>query len=156
MEPKIETREAFTVLGLQERFTSEAEDFGGAWNRFMAYHNEISALSVDGAYYGVSFVPDDVQADEAMDYVAGMAVDEVQEIPEGLVLREVPSSCCAVFECAVNTIHETYEHIFESWLPESEYEADQPLPNYDHYPPATARPESPVLICIPIREKGSA
>jgi predicted transcriptional regulator YdeE len=156
MEPKFESRETFTVLGLQERFTSETEDFEGVWNRFMSYHNEINALSTDGAYYGVSFVPDDVPADEAMDYVAGMAVEDVEEVPEGLVLREVPAARCAVFECDVNTIHQTYEQIFESWLAESEYEADQPRPNYEHYPPATARPESPVLICIPIREKGSA
>jgi predicted transcriptional regulator YdeE len=78
-----------------------------------------------------------------------------EDIPEGLVLREVPSARCAVFECEVKSIHQTYEHILHQWLPESEYEADHPLPNYEHYPPATARPDSPVLICIPIREKGS-
>ena len=155
MEPKIVTREAFTVLGLQERFTSETEDFEGIWNRFMSYHNQISALSTDGVYYGVSFVHDGVQAGEAVDYVAGMAVEEVDEIPEGLVLREVPSARCAVFECAMKTIHQTYEHIFESWFPASEYEADHLLPNFEHYPPATARPDSPVLIYIPIREKSS-
>jgi predicted transcriptional regulator YdeE len=155
MEPNIVTREAFTVLGFQERFTSETEDFEGVWNRFMAFHNEISALSTDGAYYGVSFVPDDVQEGEAMEYVAGMAVGELADVPEGLVLREVPSARCAVFACAVETIHQTYEHIFHQWLPESQCEADHPLPNYEHYPPATARPDSPVFIYIPIREKGS-
>jgi AraC family transcriptional regulator len=155
MDGKIVTREAFTVLGLQERFASGTEDFAGIWNRFMSYHAPISALSTDGAYYGVSFAPDDEQAGEAIDYVAGMSVGEVDDIPEGLVLREVPSAHYAAFECTVETIHQTYEHIFERWVPASEYEADRPLPHFEHYPPATARPDSPVLIYIRVREKGS-
>ena len=31
MEPRLVERAAFTVMGLQERFTQETEDFEGIW-----------------------------------------------------------------------------------------------------------------------------
>ena len=39
MEPRIIQQEAFTLLGLQERFTPENEDFEGIWKRFMQYES---------------------------------------------------------------------------------------------------------------------
>ena len=36
MEPTFVARDAFTVTGIQERFTPEAKDFEGIWRRFMA------------------------------------------------------------------------------------------------------------------------
>ena len=48
-----------------------------------------------------------------MDYLAGMAVEGVVDVPEGLTLREVPASRYAVFECTVKTISDTYDWIFQ-------------------------------------------
>lgn len=95
MEPRIVYREAFNVLGLQERFTPNSEDHEGIWERFMAHHERIKALSADGG--------------EAIDYLAGMAVADVVEVPDGLTLREIPASRYAVFECTVQTIDDTYD-----------------------------------------------
>ena len=41
MEPRFVERDAFTVLGLQERFTPQTEDFEGIWKRFMRFHDQI-------------------------------------------------------------------------------------------------------------------
>ena len=151
MEPRLTDRDAFTVMGLQEHFTPETEDFEGIWKRFMAYHDQIQPHSTDRAYYGVCFGTDD---EEAMEYVAGMAVPAGTECPESLVIREVPAAQYAVFECQVATIHETYEHIHGTWVAASQYTYDRPKPDFEQYPPGTDSGDSPVLIHIPVRERG--
>ena len=108
MEPAFVDRAAFTVMGLQERFTPETEDFEGIWKRYMAHHKTIEALSDAKGWYGVCFGAEDA---DAMDYLAGMAVPAGTPCPEGLVIRDVPAARDAVFECTVKTIRETYELI---------------------------------------------
>ena len=153
MQPKIVQRDAFCVLGLQERFTPETEDFEGIWQRFMQYHDRIQPHSTDGAFYGVCFGTEDRKA---MDYVAGMAVAPGTECPDGLVLREVPAARDAVFECTVATIRETYEHIHHAWIAGSPYVLDEPRQSFEHYPPDTDSGDSPVSIHVPVRAAGDA
>jgi AraC family transcriptional regulator len=152
MEPKITNREAFAILGLQERFSHGKEDFEGIWKRFMAYHDQIRALSIDGAYYGANFV---VKEGQQMDYLAGMAVTEVQDVPEGLTLREVPASRYAVFECTVETISDTYDWIFDKWLPTAPHgrpSRGSPKAAFERYPPGTDSGDTAVLIHIALEE----
>ena len=151
MEPRFVERDAFTVLGVQERFTPETEDFEGIWKRFMRFHDQIHPHSTDQAYYGVCFGTED---EDAMDYVAGMAVPPGTECPEGLVIRDVPAARDAVFECTVQTIHDTYEFIHHTWIGASPYVLDDPKPGFEQYPPGTESGDSPVFIHVPIRERG--
>ena len=151
MEPEIVEREAFTVLGVQERFAPGLEDFEGIWMRaFMARHQEIHPLSTDKAYYGVCF---HVEGEDGMDYLAGMAVPADTACPEGLAAREVPAARDAVFECTVDTIHETYEHVHGPWVARAPYAFDWPKPSFEQYPPDTESGDSPVLIHVPIRDE---
>ena len=148
MEPKIVDRVAFTVLGLQERFSQDQEDFEGIWKRFMRYHDPIQALSTDGAYYGANFA---VEAGKEMDYLAGMAVTGVQDVPEGLTLRKVPGSRYAVFECTVETIGDTYDWIFGQWLKTAPYarpDENSPKADFERYPPGTDSADTAVLLHI--------
>jgi predicted transcriptional regulator YdeE len=151
MEPKIITRGAFTVMGVQERFLDpEKEDpgFETIWmKRFMAFHDQIKPFSNDKAHYGVGFPTDE---GIAIDYFAGKAVADVPGIPEGLSVREVPGGCYAVFECTVKTIGETYDEIFRDWLSGGAYEHDRPRPSFEYYPPDCTTGDSPVWIYIAI------
>jgi len=153
MDPKMVTRDAFTVMGLMECFTHNAEDFEGIWKRFMAYQDQIQPLSTDKAYYGVGF---GTEESSKIEYLAGMAVGDVDSLPQGLVLRDVPAARYAVFQCTVKTIHQTYDYIFDEWFPSSPYEHDEPKPLFEHYPPDTATAESPVFLHVPIRLKGES
>jgi len=151
MEPKIISRDAFTVMGVQERFTPGNEDYDAIWmKRFMSYHDQVQPLSTDKAYYGVSF---ETGIADTWDYVAGMAVANVGKAPQGLVMREVPPAREAVFQCTVKTIGETFDYIFKEWLPASPYEHDPSSSVFEYYPPDTATSDSPVFLHIPIREK---
>ena len=148
MEPTLTDCEPFTVMGVQERFTPETEDFQGIWKRYMAHHDQIHPLSTDGVHYGVCFGTED---EHAMDYLAGMAVPAGTPCPEGLVIRDVPVAHRAVFECTVGTIHDTYEFIHHTWIGSSPYAFDHPKPDFEQYPPGTESGDSPVFIHIPVR-----
>jgi predicted transcriptional regulator YdeE len=153
MEPKIIHKEAFTVLGLQERFIPENEDHEGIWKRFMKYHDQIQALSIDGAYYGANF---NAETGHALDYLAGMAVAGADDVPEGLTLREVPASRYAVFECTVQTISGTYDWIFRQWLKTAPYPRPgkgSPKADFERYPPATDSGDTPVLLHIALEDE---
>ena len=150
MEPTFVDREAFTVMGIQERFTPETEDFEGIWKRYMAHHKAIEALSDAQGWYGVCFASDQKGA---MDYLAGMAVPPGSACPEGLVARDVPAARDAVFACTVATIRETYEFIHHTWVPGSPYTYDRPTPDFEHYAPGTDSGESEVLIHVPVRAR---
>ena len=152
MEPRIIQQEAFTLLGLQERFTPENEDFQGIWKRFMQYESQIHPHSTDGAFYGVCF---GVEEGKQMDYLAGMAVEAVGDVPEGLTLREVPASRYAVFECTIKTISDTYDWIFQHWVPTALYgrpDQGSPKADFERYPPATDSGDTPVLLHIALEE----
>ena len=152
MEPRIVRKETFALLGLQEHFTRETEDFEGIWKRFMRYEAQISPHSVDGAFYGANYAP---KTGTGIDYLAGMAVGEVQDVPEDLILREVPSSRYAVFECTVRTISDTYDWIFGEWLQTASYPRpgpDSPKADFERYPPATDSGDTPVLLHIALKD----
>ena len=148
MTPEFAVREKLKVMGLMEHFTPENEDYEGIWKRYMAYHDQVSSSSADGAYYGVYF-----DTGDGVDYLAGMSVEGVDVAPEGLTIRDVPAANCAVFKCTVRTIGQKYDEIFRNWLPASRYEHDVPLPVFERYPPDTKTGDDPVLIYIPVREK---
>jgi len=86
--------------------------------------------------------------------MAGMAVGDVDSVPEGPVVREVPAARYALFTCTMRTIGTTWEYIYKDWLPASQYENDAPLPSFEYYPPDDERAgDFPVSIYVPVREK---
>lgn len=152
MEPKIVTRDAFNVMGVIVRCNPMGADYSAIWEKqFMPYHDQISWLSTDKAYYCVYF---ETGEENLADVMAGMAVGEVASIPEGLATREIPMARYAVFECTMKTIGETWENIYSDWLPASHYEHDAPLPSFEYFPPDDERAgDFPVSIHVPVREK---
>jgi len=56
VEPKILTRDAFKVMGVVVRCNPMSADHTGMWEKqYMPYHDQISPLSTDKAYYCVYF-----------------------------------------------------------------------------------------------------
>ena len=119
----------------------------------MSYHDQIQPLSVDQSYYGVYLGTDHAKP---LDYLAGMAVEDVDAVPECLVVRELPAAQYAVFECMLKTLGPTYGTIWKEWLPSSPYELDVAAFGFDFYPPNTTSGDSPMHIYFPIkaRQKG--
>jgi AraC family transcriptional regulator len=150
-QPDIIHRGRFLVMGTVTRRKSgpeRPEAFTAIWSAFEAHHEKIKHHSVDSKYYGVSF---GAAQDGGFDYLAGMAVTPVEQVPEGLQVCEVPAATYAVFACPVQAIGQTYGYIHGEWRSATGYELDATKPAFEQYPPA-AETNAPVLIHVPIRE----
>jgi predicted transcriptional regulator YdeE len=153
MEPEIVHLDGFTVMGivtLIKRGSESAEQFGAIWSEFESRHAEIAPYSTGRRYYGLSFGPDEKGV---IEYMAGMAVKDVESVPEGLVVRDVPGADYAAFACPIRNIGGTYQHIFGEWLPKSGYRLNKLAPSFEKYPPA-GNDQSLVLIHIPVLSAG--
>lgn len=153
MKPRMLTAGPFTVVGVQERVESTAtatpELFQDIWtNKFMPHHDAMLAASTDKRYYGLSHPTGE---GDGFYYVAGMAVPEGTEIPEGFTSVTVPLADYAVFETDMAGIGNTWMKIFTAWLPESGYVHPEGSMSYEEYPPESETDESSkVHIYVPV------
>jgi AraC family transcriptional regulator len=152
VQPKLVERAAFAVLGVQAIFgVGEQDFFDKVWMQtYMSYEEQVKPLSPDKAYYGVWFSSDDK---EHPHYLAGMMVEGLDQVPAGLVLREVPAARYAVFDTTVSSIGPTYDFIYQTWLPASEYEYDIMATDFEYYPPDTLNKQSAAQIYIPVKPR---
>jgi AraC family transcriptional regulator len=103
-------------------------------------------VAAEKVYFGVSF-----QAPEqgVTEYLAGMKVAPGTSSPEGLAARTVSGGRYAVFECPVEAIGPTYQHVFQTWLPRAAVRFDEGRAPFERYPESAA--QEPVSLYIPIR-----
>jgi predicted transcriptional regulator YdeE len=124
MEPKIVTKPAFTVVGMEYRGKNDNNQIAQMWQEFIPRMREIKHGNYSWGTYGVCR---DLPEGEGMHYLAAVEVDQVEDLPAGMVVWEVPEQTYAVFPCTLPTLHEAYRHAFETWLPGSGYRrADGP------------------------------
>jgi predicted transcriptional regulator YdeE len=142
-------RGTFAVLGvaIQIRRGSESPElFGRIWKTFESRRLEIASLATQKVYFGVSFPTDEEAVTE---YLAGMMVPAGTPPREGLEVRTVAGGQYAVFECPVDAIGATYQHVFTVWLPGAAVQFDAGRAPFEEYPENT--PELPVRLHIPVR-----
>ena len=120
MEPKIVSREAFTVVGQKYRGKNEDNEIPQIWQAFMPRVPEIGHIVNPHVAYGICGNMD-VDSGE-FDYVAGFEVSNAEAVPEGLVSWEVPAAKYAVFSTTLPKIGETFEYAYKTWLPQSGYQ----------------------------------
>ena len=149
-DPTICHRDAFYVLGIQDRANPMEVDYAAFWARFEERAAEIRPLAAEPAAYGVYFPTDETGLVEVF---GGMAAPAGVDVPEGLVLRQVPAAEYAVFECAIDTIGPTWNTILEEWLPASEYETHPTRAAFEYFRPGCHEGTVPVQIFHPIRKK---
>jgi AraC family transcriptional regulator len=117
MEPKIVSREAFTVVGMHYRGKNENNEIPQMWQAFGPRMPEIKHMVDQHVAYGISDNMDESTGE--FDYIAGFQVKQVEAIPEGMVCWEVPGGSYAVFTCTLPTLGETFQHAYKTWLPQS-------------------------------------
>jgi predicted transcriptional regulator YdeE len=153
MEPRMTTCGAFAVLGVPSRIKRGSESpelFGRIWKTFESRRREIEAVATRRVYVGVSFPTDE---EGVTDYLAGMVVPTGTPVPDGLEGRTVSHGLYAVFECPVESIGLTYQHVFGVWLPSARVRFDAERAPFEEYPENTS--EQPVRLHIPIRQQRS-
>ncbi len=149
MEPRIETKDAFWVLGVPARGEPKLLDYQQIWGTlFMSVHGQLQAVSTDGQYYGVYF---DTEEPGQVDFIAGMAVAAGTEVPAGLEARELPAARYAVFDATMSTIGSAWDEIMSRWLPQSPYEYDASKVSFEFFASDMGEgPDAPMMIYVPV------
>ena len=155
MEPEIVELDAFLVVGVRARFDTETKHrIPQLWERFRASAAELP-VSTEGITYGVCLNND--PDDGSFDYIAGIEVEKVDALPEGLIAETVPRQTYASFTHRVQSpqlhdeIQRTLHYIWATWLAQAPFDV-VPGPDFERYS-AGFRPEPghSLEICIPVR-----
>lgn len=119
MQPKIITKPAFKTVGMSYIGKNENGEIPQMWGVYNSRWDEIPA--VDQNCYGLCFSNPEGAAEGEFEYVAACEVKDDANIPEGMIYREVPEYKYAVFthHGKLDKLGETYQFIFETWLPQS-------------------------------------
>jgi AraC family transcriptional regulator len=151
MEPQIVSKEAFKVVGLYYRGKNENSEIPQMWGTFMSRAGEVKHMvQFPNAAYGVCDNMDHETGE--FDYVAAFEVSQVEDVPEGMVGLEIPGGTYAVFTCTLPTLGETFDHVYQVWLPKSGYQRACG-PEFELYDEqfSTDEPDSPMYIYIPVK-----
>jgi len=161
MEPLILTRKALTVVGLKYRGQNRQGQVRQLWRRFALRAAEIGQ-QVSGGSYGVmggyeqpcggmgNYDPSYGE----FDYLAGVEVDSVANMPAGMESWEIPEQQYAVFVFPFRDMRQNYRYIYQEWLPASEYQLAE-APELEFYP-ATFDPDdqnSEMFLYLPIKPR---
>jgi len=125
---------AMLIAGIRQYYSYEER--GGIpaqWQRFNPHIGHVEG-EIAGSAYGVCMrVADDR---EGFDYICGVQVKSLDDLPEDLSGLRIPARRYAVFEHRdhISSIGSTCAAIFGDWLPSSELKtADGPLMMIEHY-----------------------
>ena len=121
MEPKIVTKPAFMVVGMEYIGKNENLEISQMWGRFNPRVPEIKNI-VEGVAYGICDMIE-VAEPGAFEYVAGFEVSRIEDLPQGMVAFVVPEQKYAVFEHRgpLAALRETYNYIHQAGLSQSGY-----------------------------------
>ena len=150
MKPWLIYKPAFSVVGIPLNGGDLPRHFDALWDQLTARYAEIPHADPDQGY-GLHYLVDDEHA-----YLAGLAVHQVDVIPQGMAARGIPPNTYAVFVhngCSVH-LPQTVERAFTEWLPASSYQlaGDFYFEYYDdRFHPVS--PESVISIYVPVRER---
>ena len=115
MNYKMEQMDAFTVMGVEERFhmDSSLQEIPKFWGEFMqkGLYEKVCPM------FGICF---DADASGNFPYLIGEVLQPGKEVPEGLVTREIPAHLWARFACTgpmPGAIQNVTRQIYSEWLP---------------------------------------
>lgn len=174
MELETKNLPCFKVVGLLYTGKNENQEISALWGQFNERGEELCPCDTR-VCYGICRVPGqealskgdhsplgmeqqnvtDIPVD--FEYVAGVQYKEGQPLPKGTVIREVPECTVAVFKHvgAADTLHQTYQNIYSSWLPASAYQPQEPGFDMEVYTDEFTffAPDSVMYIYVPIKPK---
>lgn len=159
-EPKITAVGTRNLVGIRIQTSLSENRTYALWHQFKPRVMEIKNRK-NTVFFSVQNFPDNLKIHEFTDDTpfekwAAVEVDEFDLIPVGMESYVLPGGKYAVFVHLgpVSTAHQTFEQIFEHWLPNSAFELDH-RPHFeimkDHYRPDDPNAEEEVW--IPIKSK---
>ncbi len=130
-EPRIEHGHFMLIAGYGGRFTAETtRDIPDLWEKFIPEIGNIPGQKNE-VTYGICCNPD---GQGSFEYIAGVEIDKLDDLPEKFRWVEVQPQQYAIFEHkgSLKTLPETFQHIWKTWLPQSGREAAD-APEFERY-----------------------
>ena len=157
MEPRLVSREAFTVVGLKCRTRMQDNVIPQLWDDFNKVCAGIPHTVTDRTAYGICYFEEgDDPAGASFSYLAGVEVDNADDIPAGMEALVIPAQDYAVFEHrgALDGLHQTYRKIYSEWLPANSLERVGTL-DFELYDWRFrwGQPDSVLEVWLPVRQK---
>ena len=151
MQPQLVTKPAFTVVGLAIKTQPMTPEIPALWRQFGPRMGEAPHLAEPGVSLGLMDILD--REDGKMDYIAGNPVTQVGKLPAGMTSWQAPANTYAVFEATLPTIPQTFDYIFNTWLPTSGYQ-QAAGPYFERYGETfdPSEPGSKLSIYIPVKK----
>ncbi len=146
---KVINKQKFTVVGLRHRATAGSEQLKQLWQQLNERMAELEHLPQTGDFYGLI---DNFDEDSGkFDYMAGAEVEAVDDVPDGMDVWVVDAQNYLVFKTSLSQLMDTYRHINETWLPNSNYRR-LPATEFEYYGDAfhPDDPESEMYVYIPV------
>ena len=131
-EPRVDHREALTVVGLGARFRmDEIQGIPSLWQRFQAYEGSLG--EVPGFWYGVC--GDWGESGEDFFYMAGVEAKEPTNLPKELSVYRFPAQSYLVFrhDRHLSELTQTMDAIFSRYLPENGYDTSAMTAYFELY-----------------------
>jgi AraC family transcriptional regulator len=133
MEPKIIEKPTFQVLGYSIRTTTHngqnSTDIPRFWDEFIKNNLRNDIPNPISTNVELGICTDFNLQDGEFTYLIGLEVKSTELVPEGMTYKTFPAGLYAVFTTPPATndtfsqsIQDTWESIFGSWLPSSGYE----------------------------------
>lgn len=119
------------IAGFGGRFTQEsAGRIPQLWDTFLPELGKVPSQLGEEAY-GVCCNPD---GEGGFEYIAGVAISKLDDLPERFRWIELQEQSYAVFEHRgpLDTLAQTFQAIWQEWLPQSGYEAVD-APEFERY-----------------------
>ena len=125
MDVIITERESLKVVGMKIHTSIEENRIPQLWKDFIDRMNELDKVTVPDCSLGICLNETNMAFEEnsMFYYLACRVVKDNSVIPAGMEYREIPAQLVAVFTHlgSLETLSETYDYIYDKWLPESEY-----------------------------------
>jgi len=130
-EPRFEHGQFLLIAGFGGRFTQETtEDIPALWEKLIPHLGKIPA-QVNEVTYGVCCNAD---GEGGFEYIAGVQIDKLDDLPEKYRWVEIQPQKYAVFEHkgSLAQLPDTFQYIWNTWLPQSGHEAAD-APEFERY-----------------------
>ena len=155
MQPEIITRPPVKLVGIAKQYDNADLSLPKLWSAFRPYRDQIQNRVSDESF-GIYEAYQEHGDEVSFSYVCCAAVDNFEQVPEGMVTRELSEQLYARFihKGSISDLDKTLKYIWGSWLPKSDYEYEE-KPDFELYPPGynVMDPECEMALHIPIKAK---
>ncbi len=157
MKLDIIDKPGFLIVGVRALWNLDPDILGSLWTtKVLPRRKEIKAApGTESSAFGVfAAIPDDREG--MFEYVAGMMVASLEDIPNGMVGWDIPEGTyVSAPATGLENIFPVYKELIEQWLPTSGYEL-APSPVFTISPNAAdpANPTALWQVNVQIRKSG--